>query len=144
MNFAVFDSNVTIHSALISGESSCSPENSHGGVPGLFVVIAAVCITMVCVIGLTANLVTFYVARRNFKRTSNSRVQRRATKRLEAICPFIIDQQTEESNRQTAEETTQHSVLNLTSLEEFFELQYSLQSEVNAEPNTESHRMSWV
>lgn len=107
--------------------------------------IAAVCISAVCLIGLTANFVTFCIARRSFKRTNRTRVLLRTSNRVEANCPFIISQQVEESNQQrageTAEGTNDYSALDLTSptsLEEFFEMQYQ------SEPNRESNRISWV
>lgn len=123
---------------------SCHADCSPGGVPGLFIVIAAVCIIVVCVIGLSANLVTFCIARRNSKRTrhSRSRVLQQTTERIEANCPFIIEQQMEESNQvvDSTEQTAEQFALNQRSLEEFFELQYSRQTEANPD----SHRMSWV
>ena len=105
--------------------------------------IAAVCIVVVCAIGVTGSLVTLCVARCNFKMTNQGRVVQRTTKRIEANCPFIVKQETEEQPAAggTEENTTEaQSEQNLRALEEFFELQYSGQSEAN----TDSHRMSWV
>lgn len=107
--------------------------------------IVAVFIGVVCIIGLTANFVTLCVARRSFKQTTQTRVLLRTNNRLEANCPFILGQQMEGSSQktagETAEGTTDYSALNLTSLEEFFELQHSYQSETNTE---RSNRISWV
>lgn len=114
---------------------------------GLFIVIAAVCIAVVCAIGLTANLVTFSIARRNYEQTRHDRVQLRTTNRIEANCPFIINHEMEDSDQlqvaeRTDQGTTEHSVpLNQRSLEEFFELQYG---GMETEGNADSHRMSWV
>lgn len=103
--------------------------------------IAGICIVAVCVIGLTGSLVTLCIARCNFKRAVLSRVQRRATKRIEANCPFIINPETgEQPVGRTGKNTAEASELNLRSLEEFFKMQYSMQTEVD----TDSHRMSWV
>lgn len=122
----------------------CSPGE---GVSGLFIVIAAVCIAVVCAIGLTANLVTFSIARRNSEQTRHDRVQLRTTNRIEANCPFVINHEMEDSDQlqvaeRTDQGTTEHSVpLNQRSLEEFFELQYG---GMETEGNADSHRMSWV
>lgn len=97
--------------------------------------IAAVCILLVCIIGLSANITTVCVMRRKMKRAKQTRAMLRAN-RLDANCPFIFS---EESN-QLEEGADQPVLENLNSLAGF--LQYSM-SQYN-EDNCESNRMSWV
>lgn len=104
-------------------------KGNHVTVPGLFVVIAATCITLVCIVSISLNIVTFCIAKRNIKKTNRDRALLRAN-RLEANCPFIITRDEEEAG------VDDHPVL--ASLADF--LQYSMHSE----SNSESNRMSWV
>ena len=109
-----------------------------------------VCITVSCVVGLTANIATFCATRKWWLRKKNKiprqrkQQQQQQQQRVEANCPFVVNEDRDEDEQQKDEgegSNEQSSTLNVRSLEEFFELQYSLQSEANM---SENNRMSWV